>query len=153
MIDHVWTVICSRSVIDRRTNNISLQNVLEQLTVTGDPETGALVPERLDAASFWTRAEPDVPCQGRMRLSFQAPSGKVFGPSELPIDLSQHERHRTQVCFRALPAEEPGRHYFYVDLQNEGQSEWHRVAAIPLTILFKPPDEDRQQEEPAQGHG
>ena len=34
MIDHIWTVLCLRAVIDVDSQNVSIQNVLEELNLT-----------------------------------------------------------------------------------------------------------------------
>jgi hypothetical protein len=60
MIDHVWTILCSRAVIDRDTNNMSLLEVIEQLTL-GDAsppvEGEGLAPIQLELVTLWTRRE------------------------------------------------------------------------------------------------
>lgn len=146
MIDHIWTVLCSRSVVDERSKNVSIQNAIEQLTATGEPVPGQLIPMQLEVVSLWTRTEPETPTKGRLRVALHAPSGKVFGQLELPVNLTEHERFRSQMRYTGIPAEEAGRHYFYVDLQEEDEGEWRRVAAVPLTIAFKPPEEEPEEE-------
>jgi len=146
MIDHIWTVVCSRSVVDERSKNVSIQNAIEQVTATGEPAPGQVIPMRLEVVSRWTRTEPETPTEGKLRVAFHTPSDKVLGQFDLRIDLTEYERFRSQVRFASVPGEESGRHYFYVDLQEEGESEWHRVAAVPLTIAFKPPEEEPEEE-------
>lgn len=143
MIDHVWTVVCSRAVIDRDSNNVSIQNVLEQLTIKGKPESGVVVPIPLEAVTLWVRTDPDMPSRGRTRLTFLSPSGEALGEVESEIDLTEFERHRHRVHFQQLPVEESGRHVFRVELQHEGEDEWHQVAAIPLSIHFMLPDPEQ----------
>lgn len=96
--------------------------------------------------SLWTRTAPETPTEGKLRVAFQTPSGKVLGQFDLRIDLTKYERFRSQIRLAGLPAEEAGRHYFYADLQEEGESEWQRVAAVPLTIAFRPPEEEPEEE-------
>jgi hypothetical protein len=146
MISHIWSVLCSRSVVDTRSKNVSIQNALEQVNVTGEPAPGQVVPMRMEVVSMWVRTEPEIPAQGKLRVEFHAPSGKVFGQLELPVDLTKHERFRSQVHFDGLPAEEVGRHYFYVNLQEEDEGEWRQVAAVPLTMVFRPPQEKPEEE-------
>lgn len=138
MIEHVFTVVCSRAVIDRHSNNMSLQNVLERIEIHEEPKPGGTLPIDLDVASMWTRADPNVPSTGRMRAAFRTPSGVVAqGPFELEIDLSEVVRHRTRGHFASLTVEESGRHAFRIELQQEDSDEWHQVAVIPLDIIFK----------------
>ena len=142
MIDHAWTVICSHAVIDRDTNNVSLLDVVEQLDIGDKPSPEGGILFYLDVMTLWSRADYNMPAQGRGRVSFLSPTGKVNdGPFKFDIDLSRHNRHRTRGRFRALRVTESGRYTFLVELQVEGQTEWHEVAAIPLEINFLPPDE------------
>lgn len=142
MIDHVWTVVCSRAVIDRESNNVSLQNVLEQVTIATEPMPKTLMPLPFDVVTLWARADPDQPCSGRMRLTLVFPSGGTFeAPLEAEIDLSKVERNRQRFRFPGLPMAESGRHIFRVELIQNDQLDWHQVASVPLTIILKRPEE------------
>ena len=153
MIDHVWTVVCSRAVIDQDTNNISIQNVIEQLNIFAEPKPDGVIPSRLEVVTLWIRADPNTPCRGQMRLTFRSPSNRVIGTFDRPIDLSEHERLRSRIRFEGVAAEESGRHHFYVELQNEGESEWRQVAAVPLAIIFEPPEDVQTERQPEQQEG
>ena len=146
MIDHVWTVLCSRAVVDRDTNNVSIQNAIEQLNIVGEPKLGAVVPRRFEVVTFCVRAAAEVPCRGELLLTYRSPSDEILGTFERPINLLKHERLRDRMRFEGLPAGEPGRYYFDVELRDEGEQEWRRVAAIPLMIVFKPPEEEGEIE-------
>lgn len=141
MIDHVWTVVCSRSVIDKDSNNISLQDVIEQLTLFTEPGEPVVVPMPLEVVTLWARSDFNVPARGRARLTFSSPSEEfVVPPFEHDVDMSSHRRVRSRAHFQGLPIREPGRHTFRIELQNEGETTWHRVAAVPLQILFEAPE-------------
>ncbi len=138
MIQHVWTVVCSRAVVDRYSNNVSLQNVLERIEIHDKPKPGGTLPIGLDVASMWTRVDPSVPTRGKMRATFRSPSGAVTqGPFELDIDVSEAPRHRTRGHFASLNIEESGRYTFRVELQQEDDDEWHEVAVVPLDVTFR----------------
>jgi hypothetical protein len=89
MIDHVWTVLCSRAVVDRDSNNASLENVIERVTIEGQPPSDAALPLPLDVMTLWTRTAPDQPCRGHMRLDCLFPSGKKFGEFTAVVNLEQ----------------------------------------------------------------
>ena len=151
MIDHVWTVLCSHAVIDRDSNDVSLLDVVEQVNIRDkpSPDGGMLTP--LDLMTLWARADLDRPAQGQGRVTFLSPSDEVNdGPFEYDIDLSQHGRNRSRGRFRALHIGGSGRHVFRVELRNEGETEWRKVADIPLEISFTPPDETGQVESEAE---
>ena len=140
MIEHVWTVFCSQSVIDIDSKNISLHNVLVQVTISDEPTPTGVLPSMFELVTLWARADFDVPCWGCGRWIFVSPSGPVGDPVEYDIDLSNYRRHRQRSRFTHLPLREPGRHVFRVELQNEGDTTWHQVAAIPLEVVFETPE-------------
>jgi len=106
-----------------------------------------MVPIPLDVVTLWVRANTDIPSRGYTRLIFLSPSGTVIGSLESEVDLSEYERYRTRTHFQGLPVTEPGRYTFRVELQNEGESEWHQVALIPLRIIFMPPEAEQAESE------
>ena len=139
MIDHVWTVVCSRAVIDRESNNVSIQNVIEQITIQGEPLPDGWLGIEMTAISLWARSAPDTPARGKMRLSFVSPSGVELGSFEGKINLNEHPRSRNIFRFTKLPLKENGWHYFRVYLQING--EWQEIGKIPLEVSFLSEDE------------
>ena len=53
MIHHVWTVLCSRALIDRDSNNISIHNVLEQLNIAAPPQPDLALNIHFEILSLW----------------------------------------------------------------------------------------------------
>jgi len=138
MIDHVWSVLCSRAVIDKESNNVSIQNVLERVTVGAEPEPNLALPIEHEVISFWTRRETDVRERAKVRIKYVTPSGHEFAVHEQDIDLTQHANYRTRVRSLTLRYVETGRHFFEVEIQPEGVEEWQRVASIPIDMRFEP---------------
>jgi hypothetical protein len=141
MIDHVWTVVCSHSVTDRDTNNVSIFNVIEQISIIGEPKPQGVAPVRFEIVTLWARSDDDKPARGRSRITFMSPSQKksMLG-EERDVDLSKYERLRARRFVQGLPVKEPGRHVIRVELQNEGENRWHKVASVPLKIRFVSPE-------------
>jgi hypothetical protein len=135
MIDHVWTVLCSRSVIDIETNNVSIQDVLEQFNIPGDPKPDGLLPIPFEIISLWARSDPEKPEQGQERITFITPSEKSTIVAETPIDLSKAERQRNRIKFPGLPVAEEGRHYFQIEYKLV-DGEWTKATTLPLSIQF-----------------
>jgi hypothetical protein len=143
MIRHVWSVLCSSSVIDVQSNNISLYNTLEQITIKDNPKPDGVLPFNFHIVSSWIRSDSNIPATGLERISFLDPLGKKTGSIELPINLSEHERARNRFEFSGLPASKPGRHIFLVEYRLENnESNWHSIAEIPLTIIFQPKESE-----------
>src|SRR5574341_1455072 len=129
MLEHIWSVLCARSVIDAETNNVSIQDIIEQITIHGEPAENGFLPFPMELITLWGRKEMDKPANGIERVSFVTPSGKSTMISESKIDLSKVERHRQRVRFPGLPIGEAGRYYFRVEFKENGD-QYHEVAAI-----------------------
>jgi len=142
MIRHIWSVLCSQSVIDKDTNNISLFSVLEQLNVAGPPpskESPGLIPISLEVVSFWERIPNDQPSRGRSSLLIVAPSGETIQRQVSDVDLTVYQRSRVRGKLNGLPVAATGRYEFRVQLRQDDSEEWEDVAALPLHIQFETP--------------
>ncbi len=136
MIDHVWSVVCSRSATDRETNNLSLFEVIEQLNVLGplpDPATKVALPIPFEIVSLWSRAQPGEAEESRGRVRLLAPNGNEVFAQEFPINLMENPRMRTQMRSVGFPVLGTGRYTFTVEIQRAAET-WESVARIPVQL-------------------
>lgn len=140
MIEHVWTVVCAKSVIDQESNNITLMNVLEQITAEivippGTTERPSVLPFEFELITLWSRADLESPATGRARIILISPSGQPNDITpEYEIDLTIHTRFRGRMRSKGLPADTSGVARFRVQLRIGEEEEWHEVASIPIQI-------------------
>jgi len=135
MAQHVWSVICARSIIDSDSNNISLIDVLEQLTVGPLPEEpGTLViPVNFEVVTLWSRSNH----QGgrwRSRLVMITPQGTNHASAPMDVDLTRFERVRNRARTMGLQYEGPGRYEFRIELQEDG--EWRQVGTAFFNVIL-----------------
>ena len=136
MIEHVWSVLCTNSSIDQSSNNISLFAVIEEVQglVTQPPPPGEAIPLQAQMVTLWTRPS-DQPTHGLTRAFWEPPNRE---PTQLggdtDIDLTTFERLRTVAQINGLPFFGAGRYYFRLECREDGATDWHVVAHIPLTI-------------------
>ena len=136
MIRHIWSVLCSHSVIDKDTNNVSIHNVIEQISIHGEPQADGFLSMPFEIISLWTRDLSNTPIDGSERISLITPSGDESVAAEVELDLTKVERHRHRVKFSGLPVVEEGNYYFKVE-SKYGDTEWNEVARLPLKVLFE----------------
>jgi hypothetical protein len=137
MINHVWSVFCSRSSTDRETNNISLFGVIEQISVLAPdplpPGVGG-VPMESELVSLWSRENLDQPERAGGRARLLAPDGNVAFSQEFDINLMEHARMRTQLRLNGFPLQGFGLYSLLVE-QRQADETWKQVALIPVQVV------------------
>lgn len=141
MINHVWSVLCSRAVVDRDSNNVSLENIFEQFQVNAEPKPGGFIGIPFHIMSLWIRADENTPAKANTKLILVSPSKEIINSFESEIDLTNHERFRNKAEFTGIPASESGRYIFQVAIQQAGSENWSVVAEIPLSVNFNLPEQ------------
>jgi hypothetical protein len=148
-MEHVWTVFCRRVLIDDSTNQMTLIDAVESVSIAlhEQPRPGeAFFQIEAALATLWIRSEITTPEKGDIRVTLHGPSGRINSvePLILPIDLTVHGRQRSKVTIPALPFGEPGRYVFEVEVNEVG--EWRRVAGVPYELTVK--EDERPAETP-----
>lgn len=151
MADHVWTVICNKTLIDPGTNVVSLIDITEKLILSGFDETveqelarakegggkGIIFPVRFQLVSWWTRSDFTKPETDEVRISFDSPDGQRLFEQEIEIELeATTTARRLTVNFDQLPISELGRFWFLVEkLRGKGAvKKWVLATKIPLEL-------------------
>ena len=137
MIEHVWTVLCWRSIIDQDTKNLSLINTIEQITVKDQPKEDGVIGLLFEMVSYWVRKDMEVPDQAMARYSISSPSGNIKQISEIAIDLTKEERHRHRLRLQGIQASESGRYNIIVEVKSMTDEEWTKVTSVPLMVKFE----------------
>ena len=138
MVEHVWSVLCTRSIVDQRTNNASLLEVLEQITIL-EPIPANMQQVALafpfELVSLWQRSNYDQPARGEGRIRIEMASG-LHNLPQFQIDITGAGIHRmrTMIRMNGLPFNGLGVYKFVVELKDDSVEEWKRVATIPLEL-------------------
>jgi len=141
----IWAVLCQTSVIDKETNNLSLFNVIEEITIPAEPPTGPVegqpvlqgIAAVVDIVTLWARSNPDVPERGYGRLQFSSPSDqgvmipRVLG--EYEVDLSRYLRLRHRTRMAGFPITGQGMYRFVIDSKSE-DGDWETMFEVPLRV-------------------
>jgi hypothetical protein len=139
MINHAWTIICQKSVIDQDTNNMSL-DVLEQLTfqlpILPDEDQGYIIPFNLEVISLWYRNQADPGEKKQGYLTFVAPNGAELMKANIDIDLTTHHRTRSRIRLTSLPIPKDTSGYFQFIIEVESKKQKTKVARVPLEIII-----------------
>jgi len=149
MIRHVYTILCTKAVIDSETNNISLIDSIERLSGPNIPEQGqGVLAISADFVTLWTRSDLARPERGRARVRILDPTGNPCGdPVSYTIELGEFVRVRALSRFSGFPFRGVGVYNLCVDQETDGN--WHEEARYPLEVTVEVPVIPVQPAEPA----
>lgn len=137
MAKHIWTILCTKALVEEKTNNVSLIEIIEQLEVLGVPnETRAILPIQLVLVTLWSRSDLDRAEFATGKFEFLAPSGEVLGGGEYDINLRDYRRSRNLANMNSLPLQGPGIYKFVIRIREDENNTWTEVASLPLEVLY-----------------
>lgn len=145
----IWAVLCLNSVIDRQTNNLSLFNILEEISVLPVPAQGPqskgpgdlTFAPTFELVTLWGRSDENVPERGYGRVKLSLPASSSEAPKvavEYEVDLTKYLRLRQIGRIHGLPAAGEGvyTYTFIIEGKNEGQ-DWSPKFELPLRVVFQ----------------
>ncbi len=134
-MEHIWSIICSNSVIDQETNNLSLFNVIEQITIqlnnNVEMNGAVMIPVPFEVISFFYLHKT---CKESCLITAKVfdPQDKIIGEFENHIQISEGiDKARSRIRFNGIPFISEGIYRFriYTNVKKE-----KLVAEIPLMV-------------------
>ena len=149
MIRHIWTVYCSEQVVDAKTNNVSLIQVVEQLNIGVKEESELAQPKPISFDStlvtLWARRAWDTPTVGEIRTRFIGPDGSDLGePHTHEIDLQESLRMRVFMAVKGIVIKDTGVYEWVTERRGDiDEEEWVEESRIPIDIRVEVEAEER----------
>ena len=141
MPEHAWSLLCSRTIIDKETNQVSIIDVVEGITVGLEAPLSTLdkprIPLHFELVTLWNRSEPDTPEKAVGKYKLTGPKGEALTDQEIEIDLSQFKRFRSTLKAESLPLPSAGTFLFTVLLRGEDGDSWQKVGHAPLEVTIE----------------
>lgn len=138
MIEHVWSVLCSNSIIDTNTGNFSLVNILEQLTLSPNVPLPAAIGVFFELVTLWSRGDLEQPTKGNTRIILYTPEGEGKPVGESSIDLTHYRRLRHRAFIQGFEITSAGKYIFSVEFaENNAPNIYKVVATIPLEVRLE----------------
>lgn len=144
-IQHVWSVLCTNSVIDQETNNISLNNILEEIQIKKNVNNLVSKSDRnsnkreavllnFELVSFWKKFIPkEEKIHFKTLIKVIDPKGENLHEILQTIEMKENiERFRSRIKFNALPFTEVGEYIFQINAKDG--KEFIEVGKIPLQV-------------------
>ena len=106
----LWALLSENVIVNERTNNVSLVEVIEELTIPAQPPHGTDVtgqePNTLYnswLSILFARSDPQVSEMGHSQARMVTPSGREAVFLDINVDLTQHPRSRSMVRMNSFP--------------------------------------------------
>lgn len=142
MIKHAWTVLCKKSLIDKDTNNLSINDILERLQVNLKQDVVGKksiinIPIEYEVVSFLYRDAKGKEEDVYLRIDLRDPANVRLKKIDVSIRLKpEHLRMRTRSKIKGLALKDSGIYTFRVSIK-QGNERYKEVARLPLEVLIK----------------
>ena len=141
---HIWSLVSSGSKIDADTNNVSINDIYENLqfnlNTSGpyDPDKPFLVPFNFEVTSLFYRDKKGTEETYTEYVVILDPKGNQLGDMGLDFTFKpEHNRMRNRIKSDKIAFTQSGTYVFQVFSSKKGSKEREMVASIPLDIQVK----------------
>jgi len=143
---HLWSIVCRSSSTDRVTNQISLFEVFEEITLVSSEAIEAkkgqqvMLPLDFQVITLWSRSDEARGERARSRIVVAPPTGKPLLTHVHEMDLTKTLRLRQTVRFESIPFGGFGSYQFRIQASAPGAlSKWRTVKVVPLVVKLGTP--------------
>lgn len=143
-INHEWSILCSKSIIDKELNNLSLVNLIEQLSFDVEMKDGQVWNEKegdifplemVIVTRLRKISEPDVTSSGRVGIDLVDPDNNILSSFEQDFELGEGiENIRMRFGIAGLKLTKSGLYHFAVSTKEEGDDKYKKVYSLPLKV-------------------
>lgn len=146
-MNHRSATLCQTAIVDHRSHNISLINVIDQINLDRDDKNSTandkiqkkvvLVPFSAQFVIYSDRTCADQPelCKGRILI--KDPEEQEVGRTFFEVDLTKYKRTRNIVQFNVFPFVAAGTYRLEVQYQDVESENWIEVDSVPLDVLVQ----------------
>ena len=138
----IWAILCKDAIVDKRSNNISLIQVLDEFMIPAPPPEPVTDTDRNQGILFdanlvvlWTRSDLNTPERAQMRSKIVAPNGSAAESVVIDIDLTDIiTRARSIGHIAVLPHfTQEGEYVIRIEMKSP-DSDWEEAFELPLWV-------------------
>lgn len=143
-ISHEWSVLCSKSILDKDTNNLSLINLIEQIGFdvqltegsSWDESVGEVFQLEMVLVSRFRKLVADTEVVSfDTKIDFVSPEGKIIASYEQPVEMGQGmDNIRARYGIGGLRITKEGMYQFVVNTKEQGAEKYKKLYSVPLKI-------------------
>ena len=144
-MENIWSVLCSKAIVDERTKQISLIESTDALDIQAtelpavdNKNPVSIGPIFLQLISFWYRSNIDKPETSKAKIIFTTPDGQEIKEAEIEVDLQNTFSRHLIVMIPAIKYLGLGMYHFVIEKMDEGTNAWIRTARLPLLLRSEP---------------
>ncbi len=145
-LKHIWSVLCGSSVLDQDTNNLTLNNLIEQVSIKLSKEDvekkekektkGFAVPVQMQVVVRIMKTAQDVNLAFELKLDLINPSGEIVN-SMNPINIALKKGLKNVRVRNNIPVlfvDKEGEYIIVVSIKEAGESKFTEVDRVPLDV-------------------
>ena len=132
MFNHIWSVICQSSSIDKQNNSINLFSCIENINVKRKEINNNILPINFNLVSCWIINNPNEKNNLIFKISIVDPDGQVILEKDQEIITEVGwQRIRNIAKFSGLKINNSGRYLFKI---SQKENDFKVVATLPVDI-------------------
>lgn len=147
-IKHHWTILCGSSSVDQQTNNLSLFNLIEQLTLNikredwekamSEGKKGFLARTQLEIITLWEKGELEDEISAEAEIRLIDPKGDVLHKQPYKFNFTDKiKRHRERLTWNGMKLTQAGIYTFSINIKPSGSDEFEEVETVKLLVNIK----------------
>ena len=147
-IDYQWTILCGSSSVDQQTNNISLFNIIEQLTLNIKKEDwekamkerkkGFLARTQFEIVTLWEKEGLEDEIFAEVEVRLVDPKGNILHKQPYQLNFAkQVKRHRQRLTWSGMKLTQSGVYIFSINIKPSGSDQFDEAGVVKLLVNIK----------------
>jgi hypothetical protein len=143
----VWAVFCQTAIVDRATNNVSVINQLDTLSMQRPPQSVGVVAKNAagrkvrtlaafpcTVVTVWERDKPTISESSELAVDFLGPKREPVGTFRASVDLRKTRRARLMANVPGIPLVGEGTYRFVLKCRHG--VKWRRVGELTFQLSY-----------------
>jgi hypothetical protein len=135
-----WVILTERTIIEEHTHNVSLQSIVETITIPPpppemlQPPQPLTIPFRFYVNQQWARSKRNIEERVMGRVLLLGPNNKLYGQSDFEVDLVRTGKAHVIGQVMAFPL--LGEGDYPVRVQVRQGTHWRTVGETQFAVMF-----------------
>ncbi|MDD5721080.1 MAG: hypothetical protein PHT16_01360 [Candidatus Pacebacteria bacterium] len=147
-LNHVWSIICSNSLLDKDTNNLSFFNAIEKFTfkiqeselekIKKDNKEDIIFQIPFQVVSRFARQDTGKVETLDYKVMLISPEGKIISTSNQKLAIEKNIKNfRVRTNFQSLPVSKSGDYLIAIEFKDLIENRFNRVAELPIEVVLE----------------